>query len=82
MNRYVIIDEDLMPLKKQEWQRDVTMAAYFSILQENSSEQKVKTIDFADIEKIFCGIGVQEYLIKKRRLPLTSVCIMLSLFYL
>ena len=46
-----------MPLKKQEWQTDVTMAAYFSILQENSSKQKAKTIDFTSIAKIFCGIG-------------------------
>ena len=82
VGRQVLIDEDIIPLKNEQWQTDATLDAYFDMLVNSSSEKRVKKIHFTNVAKIFNGLGVKEYRKTKRGLPLTSVCIILLLCYL
>ena len=77
VNRFVLLDVDMLPLQGEHWQTDQMLSAYFSLLALRfSTPLSLKfNLDFTSVGSIVTGTGVEKYLATGSTLPLSSVSI-------
>ena len=75
VNRFILLNVDMLPLQGEHWQTDQILSAYFSLLASRfSTPHSLKlNLDFTSVGSIVSGTGVQKYLETGSILPLSSV---------